>query len=394
MRYAIRFCVAMMLAAAASVASAAFHLFKVEQIYSNADGTVQFIVLKNGVFDGENFWQGRSITSSAPGVSHSFTFPSNLPDGFTGGKRVLVATQGFAALGLIAPDYVIPNHFIVTGGGNVNFADVYTLSYANLPTDGVNALYNTGAVARNLATNYAGDTVSLGAAVPNYQGLWYKSPAESEAGWGINFAHQGDVIFATWFTYDVNGKAWWLTMTANKTAEGVYSGQLIRTNATPFSAFVPPATATIVGTGTLTFTSATTGTFSYTVNDGANVATQTKAIVLQTFGPVPTCVWGAQAGPDQGDQLPGPVVGRSGGGRWVGCEPDAAGHDHIRDLVYLRRESQPVVVVGDRAADGVEHLLRNAGPNQWADIQRGAVRPDPDSPLAFRHRDVHVHRRQ
>ena len=36
----------------------------------------------------------------------------------------------------------------------------------------------------------------------NYGGLWYNAPAESEAGWGINFAHQGDVIFATWFTYD------------------------------------------------------------------------------------------------------------------------------------------------------------------------------------------------
>jgi hypothetical protein len=45
----------------------------------------------------------------------------------------------------------------------------------------------------------------------------------------------------------------------------------------------------------LTFASATTGTFTYAVNDGANVATQTKAIALQTFGPVPTCVWGAQS---------------------------------------------------------------------------------------------------
>ncbi len=131
-------------------------------------------------------------------------------------------------------------------------------------------------------------------ATANYQGLWYHAPAESEAGWGINFAHQGDVIFATWFTYDVGGKAWWLTMTANKTADGVYSGLLIRTNGAPFSAFVPPATTTVVGTGTLTFTSPTTGTFNYTVNDGANVAAQSKAIVLQTFGPVPTCVWSAQ----------------------------------------------------------------------------------------------------
>ena len=57
---------------------------------------------------------------------------------------------------------------------------------------------------------------------------------------------------------------------------------------------MPPATPTTVGNGTLTFNSATTGSFNYTVNDGANVATQTKAIVLQAFGPVPVCVWGAQ----------------------------------------------------------------------------------------------------
>jgi hypothetical protein len=131
-------------------------------------------------------------------------------------------------------------------------------------------------------------------ASPNYTGLFWNSPADSESGWGINFAHQGDVIFATWFTYDVTGKAWWLTMTANKTAAGAYSGTLVRTSGAPFSAYVPPAMATPVGTATVTFTSATTGTFSYVVNDGMNVAAQTKAITLQTFGPVPTCVWGAE----------------------------------------------------------------------------------------------------
>src|SRR5438046_8290205 len=83
-------------------------------------------------------------------------------------------------------------------------------------------------------------------------------------------------------------------MTANKTADGVYSGELFRTNGAAFSAYAPPITATSVGSGTLTFSSATTGTFAYAVNDGANVATQTKAIELQTFGPIPTCVWGAQ----------------------------------------------------------------------------------------------------
>jgi hypothetical protein len=46
------------------------------------------------------------------------------------------------------------------------------------------------------------DATGTSTSVPpvNYQGLWWKSPAGSESGWGINFAHQGDVIFATWFT--------------------------------------------------------------------------------------------------------------------------------------------------------------------------------------------------
>ena len=57
-----------------------------------------------------------------------------------------------------------------------------------------------------------------GASDINVQGLWWADPAGSESGWGINFAHQGDVIFATWFTYDATGKAWWLSMTANKIA--------------------------------------------------------------------------------------------------------------------------------------------------------------------------------
>ncbi|MGE5090318.1 MAG: S8 family peptidase, partial [Candidatus Levyibacteriota bacterium] len=59
---------------------------------------------------------------------------------------------------------------------------------------------------------------ALQPAAPNYEGLWWAAPAGSESGWGINFAHQGDVIFATWFTYDATGKAWWLSMTALKTA--------------------------------------------------------------------------------------------------------------------------------------------------------------------------------
>ena len=144
-----------------------------------------------------------------------------------------------------------------------------------------------------LALDYFYGGAPLAAAV-NYGGLWWAGPAGSESGWGINLAHQGNVIFATWFTYDADGKPWWLTMTANETAEGRFSGTLYRSNGPLTGLGPPPPMPVAVGSGTLSFDSATSGTFSYQVSDGANVATQTKAIVLQTFGPAPTCVWGAQ----------------------------------------------------------------------------------------------------
>jgi serine protease len=126
----------------------------------------------------------------------------------------------------------------------------------------------------------------------NYQGLWWAS-AGLEAGWGINLTHQGDAIFATWFTYDAGGNAWWLSMTANKVAEGTYTGTLYRTHGPAFNAtpFDPSQVTNVpVGTGMLTFPSASSGTFTYAVNG----ITQSKSIVPQVFGALPTCTWGAQ----------------------------------------------------------------------------------------------------
>jgi len=312
MKTGFRWIAALALGSVATVASAEFHTYVIEQLFSNASGTVQFIVMHESQgMSAEYFWNGNQLKSTHLGQTKLYTFPSNLAVGAfcdpyygcssaapasTSNTRVLIATQGFADLQIVTPDFTVPNGFLATDGGTVNYAGADQVTYSALPTDGTTAINRSGASIPNVATNFSGASASVAAAAPaiNYQGLWYRAPAESESGWGINFAHQGDIIFATWFTYDVNGKAWWLTMTASKTAEGVYSGQLIRTNGAPFSAYVPPATTTGVGTGTLTFTSATTGTFAYTVNDGVNVATQTKSIVLQTFGPVPTCVFGAQ----------------------------------------------------------------------------------------------------
>jgi hypothetical protein len=307
-RHLFRYLMAPALALWAASAAAEFHTYKIDQIFSNADGTVQYVMMHESQgMSAENFWMGNSLTSTHLGTTQTYIFRNNLPGvmcgyygcggGGTANTRVLIASQGFAALHLVTPDFIMPNGFIATDGATLNYAGVDFVTFASLPTDGVHALDRNGAVVPNVATNFAGQSASVTLAAANYQGLWYAAPAESESGWGINFAHQGDAVFASWFTYDLAGKGWWLVMSANKTAPNVYAGMLLQVTGPAFDAVpFPPvgspggATATTVGSGSLTFTDANNGTFAYTVNG----ISQTKAITRQQFGAVPTCTFGAQ----------------------------------------------------------------------------------------------------
>ncbi len=121
----------------------------------------------------------------------------------------------------------------------------------------------------------------------NYQDLWWAAPAGSEAGWGINLAHEADTIFATWYTYDHDHTPMWLVTTAVKTGLSSYTGDLIRLssgppfNSVPFPAIGSPggATGSVVGTATLSFFDGNSGTFSYTVDGIA----QSKSITREIF---------------------------------------------------------------------------------------------------------------
>ena len=122
----------------------------------------------------------------------------------------------------------------------------------------------------------------------NFQGLWWKP---DESGWGVNFAHQGDQIFATWYTYDTQGRAWWLSMLAARATptSSAYTGTIFVNNGPPFNSYVGASNPFKVGNGTLTFADANNGSFSYTVNG----VFQTKAITrydLRT-GPQPICTY-------------------------------------------------------------------------------------------------------
>jgi hypothetical protein len=114
--------------------------------------------------------------------------------------------------------------------------------------------------------------------VTNYTDLWWNP---NESGWGINLAHQGDTIFAAWYTYAVDGTPMWLVVTAVKTGPGIYEGDLYHTTG-PLG---PTLQAKAVGAATFTFTNGNSATFASSVQlDGmASPVTQVKAISRQVF---------------------------------------------------------------------------------------------------------------
>jgi hypothetical protein len=121
----------------------------------------------------------------------------------------------------------------------------------------------------------------------SYQGLWWRS---SESGWGVNLTHQGDIIFATWFTYDSARRGMWVVMPdGRRTGANAFTGALYRTTGPAFDSATWNAAsvqATEVGTATFTFSDTGNGTFAYTVNGVSG----SKPITRQVFSsPVTTC---------------------------------------------------------------------------------------------------------
>ena len=135
----------------------AFHFVQINEVYSNASGTVQFVELTM-LAGGQTFFSGQTISSTQGGSTKTFTFPNNLSRGVAGAK-VLIGTTGYAALaGVPAPDYTVQNGFIFTSNVTINFAGVDFVSFPSIPTDGTLSIDRSLATATNTPTNNAGAT--------------------------------------------------------------------------------------------------------------------------------------------------------------------------------------------------------------------------------------------
>ena len=173
-----------------------------------------------------------------------------------GPRKRLSCSQSFAhrlATGLAAVDSGPPfNNFVgmgvpnAVGNGMLTFTDVNNGSFTYMVNTTMPPTMLTKAITRydlgtgpQVTCTYSTTTPNF-AAAKNYQDLWWV-PNGAESGWGANFAHQGDSIFATWYTYNIlGGTPLWLSpLTLRQGTERRICGADLSELRTPLTPMTP-----------------------------------------------------------------------------------------------------------------------------------------------------------
>ncbi|MGJ8697769.1 MAG: PEP-CTERM sorting domain-containing protein [Verrucomicrobiaceae bacterium] len=156
-------------------AQAAFHLYDIQEVYSNSDGTVQFIELftasnSQQFLNGHELW----VRNSAAAVVGEYVFPSNGPSP-TANTVLLLGTSNLTALYGVTPDFVIPANFLNSAAGNyLDFDGQDLVNIDSLPLDGTQSL--DGLVGNNARTSFA---INANATPTNYAGQTATVPEPS-----------------------------------------------------------------------------------------------------------------------------------------------------------------------------------------------------------------------
>src|SRR5258706_3074976 len=157
-RNLVRVLLGFAIALAALPAQAAFHLWTIREIYTDGSGLYQFLEFFTSQ-SSQQFVGGQQIqVVNVEGTqTHTFTIPSNLP-GDTFNHAFLIGTAGLQAAGAPAPDFIIPNNFLFSAGGAINFFGANVGPYSALPTDGVQSRTWGDGHAPNTPPNFPGQT--------------------------------------------------------------------------------------------------------------------------------------------------------------------------------------------------------------------------------------------
>lgn len=152
---------------AASTASAGIHTWDVREVFSNHDGTIQYVELFDAGTSGNETGVGNgTLTSSL----NSFSWANGPVAPPTNGKSYLIATAAFAALpGAPTPDVIIPPTdvpFFNPAGDTISFGAIDSLVFGAIPTNGTDSFDEISGVGPNTPKNYAGVQGNVSAGGP------------------------------------------------------------------------------------------------------------------------------------------------------------------------------------------------------------------------------------
>jgi hypothetical protein len=143
-------------------ASAGIHTWRVREVFSNADGTIQFVELYEafGLNNETGVGNGTvSSNSNSHGIGNGAVAPP------TGGKSYLLATPDFVGLpGAPTPDEVFPAGmvpFFTAAGDTVSFVGFDAWATGAVPTDGIQSRDRVNGLQTNSPKNYAGTEGSI-----------------------------------------------------------------------------------------------------------------------------------------------------------------------------------------------------------------------------------------
>ncbi|HEY8154225.1 MAG TPA: IPTL-CTERM sorting domain-containing protein [Myxococcota bacterium] len=167
--------------AVAGTAFAGTHTWDVNEVFSNADGSVQFVELveANGT-PNELGVPGQTLSSSL----ESFTIGGGPLSPPTSNKFFLIATAAFAALpGAPTPDSIVlasNTPIFANTGDTINYGPYDSLAFGSVPTNGILSLNRNLTTGTNSPTNYAGTSGSVDASTP--------APLPALNEWGMGLA--------------------------------------------------------------------------------------------------------------------------------------------------------------------------------------------------------------
>jgi hypothetical protein len=148
----------------AAPAFSGIHTWDVREVFSNADGTIQYVELYEANGTAGETGVGNGTISS---TTQSFTWSNGAVVGPTSNRSYLIATQSFADLpGAPTPDAIIPLSkipFFNVAGDTVAFGGFDSWVFGAVPTNGTDSLDRASGVGLNTPKNYANVTGSVDA---------------------------------------------------------------------------------------------------------------------------------------------------------------------------------------------------------------------------------------